>query len=77
MSWILFEPVLCILALWPCIYTKLRLGPDEEELTDVPDDQEIQKDVPGDQKPLEDQEDYEDLSGSRPFAIEYLLGIAC
>ena len=58
-----------------------------EELTDVPDDQKIQKDyldtrrtrkdVPGDQKPLEDQEDYEDLSGSCPFEIEYLLGIAC
>mgnify|MGYP001106617480 CR=1 FL=1 len=58
-----------------------------EELTDVPDDQKIQmdyldtrrtrKDVPGDQKPPEDQEDYEDLSGSRPFEIEYLLGIAC
>ena len=58
-----------------------------EELTDVPDDQKIQKDypntrrtqkdIPRDQKPPEDQEDYEDLSGSRPFAIEYLLGIAC
>jgi len=56
-------------------------------VTDVPDDQKIQKDypdtrktqkdVPGDQKPPEDQEDYEDLSGSRPFVIEYLLGIAC
>jgi hypothetical protein len=32
---------------------------------------------PGDQKPPEDQEDYEDLLGSRPFEIEYLLGIAC
>ena len=50
-----------------------------EELTDIPDDQKIQKDylntrrtqkdIPGDQKPPEDQEDYEDLSGSRPFAI--------
>ena len=50
-----------------------------EELTDVPDDQKIQKDyldtrrtrkdVLGDQKTSEDQEDYEDLSGSRPFAI--------
>ena len=48
-----------------------------EELTDVPDDQKIPKDVPGDQKSPEDQEDYEDLSGSRPFEIEYLLGIAC
>ena len=58
-----------------------------EELTNVPDDHKIQKDypntrrtqkdVPGDQKPPEDQEDYEDLSGSCPFAIEYLLGIAC
>ena len=58
-----------------------------EELTDVPDDQKIQKDypdtrrtlkdVPEDQKPSEDKEDYEDLSGSRPFEIEYLLGIAC
>ena len=56
-------------------------------MTNVPDDQKIQKDyldtrrtwkdVPGDQKPPKDQEDYEDLSGSRPPAIEYLLGIAC
>ena len=56
-------------------------------MTDVPDDQKIQKDypntrrtqkdVPGDQKPSEDKEDYEDLSGSCPFEIEYLLGIAC
>ena len=58
-----------------------------EELTDVPDDQKIQKDyldtqrtqkdVPGDQKPPEDQEDYKDLSGSRPSTTKYLLGIAC
>ena len=57
-----------------------------EELTDVPDDQKIQKDyldtrrtqkdVPDDQKTSETEEDYEDLSGSRPFEIEYLLGIA-
>ena len=50
-----------------------------EELTDVPDDQKIQKDyldtrrtqkdVPDDQKTLETEEDYEDLSGSRPFTI--------
>ena len=46
-------------------------------MTDVPDNQKIPKDVPGDQKSPEDQEDYEDLSGSRPFEIEYLLGIAC
>ena len=65
----------------------LRLGPDEKVLIDVPNDQKIQKDyldtqrtqkdVPGNQKPPKDQEDYEDLSGSRPFEIEYLLGIAC
>ena len=58
-----------------------------EELTDVPDDQEIQKDyldtrrtqkdVSDDQKTSETEEDYEDLSGSHPFEIEYLLGIAC
>ena len=58
-----------------------------EELTDVPDDQKIQKDyldtrrtqkdVPDDQKTSETEEGYEDLSGSRPFEIEYLLGIAC
>ena len=58
-----------------------------EELTDVPDDQKIQKDyldtrrtqkdVPDDKKTSKIKEDYEDLSGSRPFAIEYLLGIAC
>ena len=46
-------------------------------MTDVPDDQKIQKDVSGDQKLPEVQGDYEDLSGSRPFEIEYLLGIAC
>ena len=48
-----------------------------EELTDVPDDQKIQKDVPDDQKTSETEEGYEDLSGSCPFEIEYLLGIAC
>ena len=26
-------------------------APDEKEMTDVPDDKEIPKDVPGDQKP--------------------------
>ena len=56
-------------------------------MTDVPDDQRIpkdyldtrrtQQDIPDDQRTSEDQKDYEDLSGSRPFAIEYLLGIAC
>ena len=56
-----------------------------EELTDVPDDWKIQKgyphnrrtqkDVPDDQKTSETKEDHKDLSGSRPFAIEYLLGI--
>ena len=44
---------------------------------DYPDTRRIQKDVPDDQKTSETKEDYEDLSGSRPFAIEYLLGIAC
>ena len=58
-----------------------------EELTGVPDDQKIQKDypdtrrtqedVPDDQKTSETKEDHEDLSGSRPFEIEYLIGIAC
>ena len=48
-----------------------------EELTDVPDDQKIQKDVPDDQKTSETEEGNEGLSGSRPFEIEYLLGIAC
>ena len=58
-----------------------------EELTDVPDYHKIQKDypdtrrtqkdVPDDQETSETEEDYEDLSGSRPFEIEYLLGIAC
>jgi len=56
-------------------------------LTNVPENQKIQKDypdtrrtqedVPDDQKTSETKEDYEDLSGSRPFEIEYLLGIAC
>ena len=58
-----------------------------EELTDISDDQKIQKDYPNtrrtqkdvqdDQKTSKTEEDHEDLSGSRPFAIEYLLGIAC
>ena len=87
MSWILFDQFCEFLHFGPYIYMYLWLGPDVEELTDVPDDQKIQKDylntrrtqkdIPGDQKPTEDQEDYKDLSGSRPFAIEYLLGIAC
>ena len=65
----------------------LRLGPDEKKLTDAPDDQRIQKDypdtlrtqkdVPDDQKMSETEEGFEDLSGSRPFESEYLLGIAC
>ena len=46
-----------------------------EELTNVPEDQKIQKDVPDDQKTSETEEDHEDLSGPRPFTIEYLLGI--
>ena len=56
-------------------------------MTDVPDDQKIQKDypdtrrtqkdVPDDQKTSETEEDHKDLSGSCPFAIVYLLGIAC
>ena len=56
-------------------------------MTDVPDDQRIQKDypdtlrtqmdVPDDQKTSETKEDHEDLSSSCPFEIEYLLGIAC
>ena len=56
-------------------------------MTDVTDDQKIQKDyrdtrriqkdVLDDQKTSETEEGYEDLSGSRPFEIEYLLGIAC
>ena len=56
-------------------------------MTDVPDDQRIQKDYPDtlrtqmdvldDQKTSETKEDHEDLSGSRPFEIEYLLGITC
>ena len=60
----------------PYIYMYLILGPDVEELTDFPDDQKIQKDypdtrrtqknIPNDQKTSETEEDYEDLSGSRP-----------
>ena len=42
---------------------------------DFPNTRRIQKDVPDDQKTSETEEDHEDLSGSRPFAIEYLLGI--
>ena len=44
---------------------------------DYPDTRRIQKDVPDDQKTLETEKGYEDLSGSRPFTIEYLIGIAC
>jgi len=44
---------------------------------DYPDTRRIEKDVPDDQKMPETEEDHEDLSGSRPFAIEYLIGIAC
>ena len=44
---------------------------------DYPDTRRIQKDVPDDQKTLETEKGYKDLSGSRPSAIEYLLGIAC
>ena len=44
---------------------------------DYPDTRRIQKDVPDDQKTTEAEEDHEDLSGPRPSAIEYLLGIAC
>ena len=52
--------------------------PDDQKIQkDYPDTRRIQKDVPDDQKTSETKEDYEDLSGSRPFAIEYLLGIAC
>ena len=36
---------------------------------DYPDTRRIQKDVPDDQKTSETEEGYEDLSGSRPFAI--------
>ena len=50
---------------------------DQKIQKDYPDTRRTQKDVPEDQKPPEGQEDYEDLSGSRSFAIEYLLGIAC
>jgi len=57
------------------------------ELIDVPsnlqiqkdyhDTRRIQKDVPDDQKMSEAEEDHKDLLGSCPFAIEFLLGIAC
>ena len=36
-----------------------------KELTDAPEDQRIQKDVPGGQKPQETQEYYEEILGSR------------
>ena len=50
--------------------------PDDQKIQkDYPDTRRIQKDVPDDQKTSETKEDYEDLSGSCPFAIEYLLGI--
>ena len=37
-----------------------------KELIDAPDDQRIQKDVPGGQKPQETQEYYEEIPVSRP-----------
>ena len=52
--------------------------PDDQRIQeDFPDAWKIQKDVPDDQKTSEAEEYQEDLSGSRPSAIEYLLGIAC
>ena len=87
MSWVSFEPVLCILALRPLylrvITTRsLREGVDRrpgrpedpEGLPRHPEDPEGRTQRP---EAPEDQEEYEDLSGSRPFEIEYLLGIAC
>ena len=50
---------------------------DQKIQKDYPDTLRTQKDVPNDQKTSETKEDHEDLSGSRPFAIEYLVGIAC
>ena len=41
---------------------------------DYPDTRRIQKNVPDDQKMSKTEEGYEDLLGSRPFVIEYLLG---
>ena len=50
--------------------------PDDQKIRkDYPDTRRTQKDVPDDQKTSETKEDHEDLSGSRPFTIEYLLGI--
>ena len=52
--------------------------PDDKKIQkDYPDTRRIQKDVPDDQKTSKTKEDLEDLSGSCPSAIEYLLGIAC
>jgi hypothetical protein len=38
----------------PYVYRHLWLGPCEEELIDVPDDQKTEEDVPDDQKTQED-----------------------
>ena len=77
MSWISFEQFCAFLHFGPYVYLYIWLGPFEKKLVDVLDNRRIQKDVPDNQKMSETEEGYEDLSGSRPFKIEYLLGIAC
>ena len=77
MSWISFEPVLCILTLWPLyLYViTIRSWPGGvDRRPGRPEDPEGRTRKP---EAPEDQEDYEDLSGSHPSAIEFLLGIAC
>ena len=54
MSWILFDQFCAFLHFVPYIYTYLRLGPDMEELTDVPDDQKIRKDYLNTQRTQKD-----------------------
>ena len=52
--------------------------PDDQKIQkDYPDSRRIQKDVSDDQKTSETEEGYEDLSSLCPFTIEYLLSIAC
>ena len=65
MSWISFEPALCILALWPLylyvIMIRSRRG-GADRRPGRPEDPEGRTQRP---EAPEDQEDYEDLSGSR------------
>jgi hypothetical protein len=52
--WVLLKQFFAFLHFGPYVYRHLWLGPCEEELIDVPDDQKTEEDVPDDQKTQED-----------------------